>query len=305
MRGRRDQTHGILYQGYDKLNAMYYQNGKGRSKHGDKIDHTDTTDIIYSAVTHKNYTAAWEDFCKSLKTSGFKVNGHFPRSLEEAAQYMPLYVDALKTSVSEHTGKTFSAWTIRMRASGVAKVLGVSAAAYDLPARRRRDITRSRGEKKRDKHFSEANNKDLITFAKCTGLRNGKELQQARGCDLITGTDGKYYIAVPKGKGGKPREALIYGRNEDVTRVVEMMQQAGTNKLFPKVHNAADIHALRAVYARNVYASVARPLEEVPPSERYYCRKDKAGICYDKKAMEYTSKQLGHNRIDVIAQSYL
>jgi hypothetical protein len=39
--------------------------------------------------------------------------------------------------------------------------------------------------------------------------------------------------------------------------------------------------------------------------ELYRCRKDKYGIVYDRKAMLIVSKALGHERIDVIAQSYL
>ena len=34
-------------------------------------------------------------------------------------------------------------------------------------------------------------------------------------------------------------------------------------------------------------------------------RKDRAGETYDKRAMAIVTKNLGHNRIDVIAQSYL
>ena len=39
--------------------------------------------------------------------------------------------------------------------------------------------------------------------------------------------------------------------------------------------------------------------------ERYIMRKERAGEVYDKQAMEIVSKNLGHNRISVIAQSYL
>jgi hypothetical protein len=39
--------------------------------------------------------------------------------------------------------------------------------------------------------------------------------------------------------------------------------------------------------------------------EKYICRKDKAGIVYDRRAMKIVSKQLGHNRISVIASDYL
>ena len=44
---------------------------------------------------------------------------------------------------------------------------------------------------------------------------------------------------------------------------------------------------------------------DIPPKERYIMRKERAGEVYDKQAMEIVSKNLGHNRISVIAQSYL
>lgn len=40
-------------------------------------------------------------------------------------------------------------------------------------------------------------------------------------------------------------------------------------------------------------------------SDVYVCRKDEKGKRLDKKAMYITSKALGHNRINVIAEHYL
>ena len=65
--------------------------------------------------------------------------------------------------------------------------------------RRRADITRSRGHKKSDAHFSEKNNQDLVEFCRATGLRNHKELQQICG-DQLEYRDGYYYIVGVKGK---------------------------------------------------------------------------------------------------------
>ena len=39
--------------------------------------------------------------------------------------------------------------------------------------------------------------------------------------------------------------------------------------------------------------------------EKYFMRNDRKGDVYDREAMEKVSKQLGHNRIDVIAGHYL
>ncbi|MBQ0028247.1 MAG: hypothetical protein KBS96_06555 [Lachnospiraceae bacterium] len=50
---------------------------------------------------------------------------------------------------------------------------------------------------------------------------------------------------------------------------------------------------------------MARDISTLDSKEKYICRKDKAGVVYDRQAMLYASRQLGHNRIDVIANSYL
>lgn len=46
-------------------------------------------------------------------------------------------------------------------------------------------------------------------------------------------------------------------------------------------------------------------IENIPISERYIMRKDRAGEILDKRAMRIVSKAMGHNRIDVIALNYL
>lgn len=66
-----------------------------------------------------------------------------------------------------------------------------------------------------------------------------------------------------------------------------------------------DIHSYRAQYATEVYDRYARPKEEIPPAERYVCRRDCAGIVLDKCAMRIASEALGHSRINVITEYYL
>lgn len=86
---------------------------------------------------------------------------------------------------------------------------------------------------------------------------------------------------------------------------MDLMTQASSTKVFPYVHSKADIHGYRAIYASRLYKNMARPVESLKAPEKYICRKDKAGVVYDKKAMQIVSQALGHNRISVIANSYL
>jgi hypothetical protein len=82
------------------------------------------------------------------------------------------------------------------------------------------------------------------------------------------------------------------------------MNEAGDKKVLNNIHNAADIHSYRGDYATAIYLANARPLEQIPKCDRYYCRKDKKGVWYDKEAMKITSKALGHNDTDT-TRSYI
>lgn len=97
----------------------------------------------------------------------------------------------------------------------------------------------------------------------------------------------------------------VIGSPYEIGIVKDKMLKARDGKLFEHVHSAFEVHYYRSIYACRAYKSKARDISELDSKEKYICRKDKAGTIYDRKAKEYASKQLGHNRIDVIAYSYL
>lgn len=310
MRGKREATHSVHYLGRQKLDEMF-ERGKSTSKHKDKIankasgqGYVPDASKIYIDHTLHDYAKHWEDYCDAMRAADFKVDGHRPRTLDEAAKFMPDYIDILKSRPGKTPGSTYSAWTIRAYFAGCAKVLGLSAKDYDLPTRRRRDIVRSRGTAARDKHFSEKNNAELVNFCKCTGLRNKSELQKITGANLTTDKDGNPAIRIV-GKGKKERISRIIGTPEQIQQVVQRMQNAGDNKVWPHVPSCADIHDYRAVYAQNYYNMLARDPKDIPLKERYCCKGDQKGKWYDRKAVIEVSKQLGHARANVIVEHYL
>lgn len=197
--------------------------------------------------------------------------------------------------------KDLSAYTVKLAASALCKLYGESLEELGISTKRaaRSEITRSRGIAKRDSHFSEEKNAEFVEFCRSTGLRRS-EITKLRGDQLIE-RDGEYYIETT-GKGGRFRVITICG---DVELVIGKMKEAGTGKVWKKVPQNADIHSYRADYASRIYLKYARPIEEIPRKERYICRKDKAGIVYDKAAMLEASKALGHNRISVVGEHYL
>lgn len=294
------RSHDLTHQGHIVLEG-FFSNGKGTSKHKDKISGVGFANKLYCDKTLKIYKKKWKDYCEDLKSQGIKC-----KSLQEAIAHVPDYIERIMQRPGQRPGSTYSAWTVRLNFAAIAKVLGLSAKDFDLPIRHRANIIRSRDSVLQgNQHFSIEKNRDLVTFCCSCGLRKNKELAVLRGSDLIERTDGSYAIHVRKGKGGKERTVTLYGSDAEIATVVSRMQAAGDDLVWPKIHSHANIHGFRAIYAQRVYSAHARPIESIPRKERYYCRGDKKGVVYDRKAMKIASRELGHNRINVIASHYL
>ena len=276
---------------FEKQLHAKYVTGHGMAKHAIKDEHN-STPYIHSDKTYKTYKAQCGRFADWL------VEEKGVNDKEKAWELVPEYLRYL-----EEKGR--SAWTITNAMCAIAKAYGVSTKEidYKAPKRERTNVRRSREAAVRDVHFSEENNKKLVTLAKCCGLRR-HEMKALLGCDLAKDKDGNWIIRVKKGKGGKFRNVILHGSKEELECVIKMMQNAGKELVFPEgVHSACDVHHYRSIYACRAYLSKAR--NPIPKEDRYICRKEKKGTVYDKKAMLYASQQLGHNRIDVIASAYL
>lgn len=260
----------------------------GESKFEDKKIGA-TADKIYSWNTYKTYLKHNIYFIQWAKEN------HQIKSLDEGKKYVNEWLE-----MREKQG--LSAYTVKLETSALMKLYSISSEdIYKSKARYRANINRSRGEKVRDKHFSEENHKALVRFCRATGLRRA-ELQQLRGNDLVE-INGELFIAVIRGsKGGRHRNILL---TFDKAFIEGLMRSKGEDKVFEKIPNGADIHSYRAEYATRLYKALARDVNSLPKSEKYHCRKDLKGICYDKKAMLEVSQALGHNRISVIAGHYI
>lgn len=271
----------------------------GQNKHVAKTAGT-YKEHIYSWGTYRTYLQQCCQFVRWCKDQARQDGSRQPRTLEDCRQYVVRYIEHLQQA-------EYSAYTQKLILSALCKLYGeypVERRPFGLPdqqqARHRADITRSRKHVERDQHFSEKNNADIVTFCCCTGLRRA-ELAQIRGIDL----DGNSLMVYRGTKGGRVRIVPLCGSGEEIETVRRLAAAAGNSKIFPNVSSAMDVHHYRAIYCQRVYDSYARPVDQIPPRDRYYCRCDQRGIIYDKRAMLQASKALGHNRISVIAGHYL
>lgn len=249
--------------------------------------------------TNKEKIYSWNTFRAYLKHGTYFLTWakeqHGVKSLDEAK---PFINEWLKSREADG----MSAYTMKLESSAMAKIYNLDTdELYKGQNRIRAGITRSRGEKIRDKHFSEENHSELIRFCRATGLRRG-ELTQIKGSDLIIKDNQAFLQVIRNTKGGRPRLVPLL---LDTDFVLHQLDAAGQNKVFPVVPNGADIHGYRAEFATTLYKKLARDIKELPKKDRYICRKDLKGVVYDKKAMLEVSRALGHNRIDVIAGHYI
>lgn len=274
-----------------RLQEMF-KAGFGNKRSSDKTS-ADTRNKIYSKNTFETYKRQFRYFADWLAEAHKEAY-----TLADARQYVDEYL--LHLVELER-----SAYSITTAKAALAKVFQTEATQFiDTPARERANIKRSRGVAVRDSNISNKTETKLALFSSAVGLRR-KEMMSIESKDLFF-KNGKAYLNVTKGtKGGKPRIVEICGVSEGETKMIVEWIQSKEGKLFPKLNTNYDNHYYRAVYAQRIYDRYKRKEKDIPPRERYIMRKERAGEVYDKLAMEIVSKNLGHNRISVIAQSYL
>lgn len=274
-----------------RLQEMF-KAGFGNKRSSDKTD-ADTQNKIYSKNTFETYKRQFNYFADWLAEAHKEAY-----TLADARQYVDEYL--LHLIELER-----SAYSITTAKAALAKVFQTEATQFiDTPPRERANIKRSRGVAVRDSNISNKTETKLALFSSAVGLRR-KEMINIESKDLFF-DNGKAYLNVTKGtKGGKARIVEICGTSEGETKMIVEWIQSRNGKLFPKLNTNYDNHYYRAVYAQRLYDRYKREEKDIPTKERYIMRKERAGEVYDRSAMKVVSENLGHNRISVIAQSYL
>ena len=281
--GRKNKKYykDLHQQAYDKLTSMQ---AFGESKR-ECVENGTDKDKIFSFNTYKTYWKHIKYFTKWM------VENHPECStLKSAKKYANEWLQS-------RVDQGLSAYTVQTEAKALGKLYGIQPDDPDYftpPKRERANITRSRVDRVRDKHFSIANNDELIKFCKGTGLRRS-ELEALRGTDLVTKEqiedsiksleskielsdidqkilkilkdasifDAEYFTHVKNGKGGRQRLSPIVGKN--VEQIVQRIKDTpAEDKVWQHVNSNADIHSYRSDYAVTIYKQYARAIEDIP-----------------------------------------
>lgn len=271
----------LTQQATDKLISMQ---AFGESKKA-AIENGTVQSKIFSFATYKTYKQQATAFTKYVQATHPEA-----RNLKQARPYVKEW---LEKSVNE--GK--SAWTIQTQAKALGKLYGITPESKDYfepPVRHREDITRSRGEAVRDKHFSEKNNDELVRFCKGVGARR-EGMTKMTGKDLMTReqidkhverletaqksreltsrelttlnickdaqrfSNATHFVYL-KEKGGRERISPIIGPDKD--KIIERFHNTGRDeKVWKHVSTNADIHGYRGEYATRIYKEYARDID--------------------------------------------
>ena len=274
----------IIKQVLDRLKKLC---AFGDSKHADKKrNHNQPArNRIYSRKTFETYLAICCRFARWVKDT-YGCN-----DMDKAIRYVAAY---LRWRIA--LGR--SAWTVRTEASALAKLYQCSArdVGVKLPARRRQDVTQHRRGRWLG-HFDPVAHKDLMAFCLSCGLRR-HEVLKVRPQDVSVDAQGRAIIHVSQGKGGKARD--VSALDDVPLKLAHRASQRGDTYIFLSIPKYSPVHEWRQSYAQRLYASLTVPMEQVPRSQRYVCRRDRARVVYQKKAMAVVSVNLGHSRIDVV-----
>lgn len=283
--GRKNKSYykDLHQQAYNRLNGMQ---AFGESKKEAVANGTDRGKI-FSFNTYQTYWKHTKYFLKYIKETHPECT-----TLKSAKKYVNEWLQL-------RTDQGLSAWTIQTEAKALSKLYGIQPddeGYFKPPKRNREDIKRSRGDRVRDRHFSEGNNDELVKFCKGTGLRRS-ELMELRGKDLVTRAqieaeiarlnalpagersaaadkrlemlqdtrlfDEEYFTHVRNGKGGRERLSPIIGQFAGQI-IVRIRETPAEEKVWQYVNTNADIHGYRAEYATAIYKAHARPIQDIP-----------------------------------------
>ena len=281
--GRQNKSYSkdLHQQAYDRLNEkLAFGQSKKEAKENGTAD-----DKIFSANTYKTYWKHTKYFISYVQENHPECT-----TLNKAREYVPEWLQS-------RVDQGLSAWTIQAEAKALGKLYGIKPGDkdyFDPPKRNREDITRSRGVRVRDRHFSKSNNAELIQFCRGTGLRRS-ELENLKGSDLVHRDqieaeifrleamaanspeiekhlnalrdtrmfNSVYFTHVRNGKGGRERFSPIIGK--DAPQIIERIQNTPDDeKVWQHVHQSADIHSYRGDYATEIYKAAARPIDQIP-----------------------------------------
>lgn len=274
---------------------------------GEKKPRGEQSKYIHSIETTKTYRRTVDEFSQYCKDNRIKV--------KDLSQITQEHVQGFFNSRKE-----YSSYTLSRELSALNKILETSYTKRDfgIPDRSLSRITNNRGLSSYDGSHRESQ-KPILAFVHATGIRR-ESISHISSKDAIKDARGLVIGFNVVEKGGRERNAPVLLSERE--RITEFVNSKNPNEpFFPKgIAQNTNPHWERRAYAQESYNQL---LEAKQNGIDYYngykelfinqerqeiaCSRYKNDVVhgYQKQEMSEVSQFLGHNRIDIIYQSYL
>ena len=273
---------------------------------GVKMDFGTAVEGIHSIKTFDVYKGHCERFTAwCIENKGVSKYA----KLESIKQYAVEYL-------KEREAQGLSLYTLKAERAALGKLYGEQIECKFEKARTYKDVTRSRGEAKRDAHFSEEKNASLVALCRGTGGRREDISKLTKECFFVK--DGNMFVRFEQSKGGRDRIAPVLPKYQK--QIKELLDKTENNKLlFDVVHNGCDVHGYRREYAQELYKTVCKDEKLKAEYSKQYAPRNEPNIkgsvyrSHEKERpfvgerdnIYIVSQALGHNRLDVSVNHYL
>lgn len=211
---------------------------------GVKMDFGTAVEGIHSIKTFDVYKGHCERFTAwCIENKGVSKYA----KLESIKQYAVEYL-------KEREAQGLSLYTLKAERAALGKLYGEQIECKFEKARTYKDVTRSRGEAKRDAHFSEEKNASLVALCRGTGGRR-EDIGKLTPNNFFTDKSGNMFVRFEQSKGGRDRVSPVLPKYQEAIR--ELISTKAPNELlFDKIHNGCDVHGYRREYAQELYQTV-------------------------------------------------
>ena len=238
---------------------------------------------IHSYKTYNAYKQTSIEFIRYIRQESKEIKDISAIKEEHVIDYLKHRQD---------DGKT--AHTISKDMAALNKLFNFKVTKADAGIKERsyKDITRSRDVREHDFKYNPDNYKEQITIAKSCGCRRESVLKIKP--DDFLWKDGLPFSVHLTEKGGKERDATLLEEYRSLVKEILEDKDKGT-PIFEKYTRKIDNHAFRREYAQNRYKELAE--------EKGFDAKDYRG--YDREVLGKLTRDLGHNRLDVVIYNYL
>lgn len=280
----------------------------------DKKDMFDRVKFIHSVGTIDNYKQVARQFSNWREKQGFgKYTKNEDLLKEQAVQYL---------EYREKKGYVPS--TLQRDSSALNRIFfadGSERLNYIPPPVKSKDIFKGRTNKPINPITDYT--KDAYLIAQATGVRRDELISLERRD--FKEINGRLFVNVKNGKGGKERTVPVLGKYEQEVRDILNKQylegRSETDKLLERGLNSKhNIHRLRREYSKDIAQEIKdkpvfqKDLENFWGKRTDVVKKERniksdvyrarSGIVENRDVVYLTSRALGHNRLDVVMLHY-